>query len=113
MAHCAVAMFAGRHQELRELERGLDDLRDGRGGLFLITGEPGIGKTRLADELTRLAAARGVPAHWGRAWEAGGAPAFWPFIQILRGLGRTRANVPELDRASVRERFEVFDAVAT
>jgi len=114
MAHCAVAMFAGRHHELRELERGLDDLRDGRGGLFLITGEPGIGKTRLADELTKLATARGVPAHWGRAWEAGGAPAYWPFIQILRGVGRTRTNVPELDRAGAqRERFEVFDAVAT
>jgi tetratricopeptide (TPR) repeat protein len=97
MAQCAVAwttpatarsVWLGRERELRELEVGLDELLAGRGGVFLITGEPGIGKTRLADELSRSAVSRGVGVHWGRAWEAGGAPSYWPFIQILRSIVR-------------------------
>jgi integrase len=47
-------------------------------------GEPGIGKSRLADEL--ITRARGRRAHVliGRCWEAGGAPAYWPWVQALR-----------------------------
>jgi predicted ATPase len=52
--------------------------------LFLIAGEPGIGKSRLADEATSLAEARGARVCWGRCWEAGGAPAYWPWVQALR-----------------------------
>ena len=79
-------IWLGRQREVGELEAGLDDLRAGRGSLFLITGEPGIGKTRLADEIGRAAAARGLAVHWGRAWEVGGAPSYWPFIQVLRSI---------------------------
>jgi eukaryotic-like serine/threonine-protein kinase len=50
----------------------------------LIYGEPGIGKTRLTDELASLAKARGWQVLWGRCWEGGGAPAFWPWIQVVR-----------------------------
>ena len=80
-------IWLGRERELRDLEAGLGDLLAGRGGLFLITGEPGIGKTRLADEFGRKAASRGVAVHWGRAW-AGGASSFWPFVQVLRSICR-------------------------
>ena len=81
----SVATFVGRARELAELRAGLDDAIGGQGRLFLLAGEPGIGKTRLADEFARLAAARGVEVLWGRCWEGGGAPAYWPLIQIIRG----------------------------
>ena len=71
-------IWLGREYEVGELEAGLDELSGGHGRLFLITGEPGIGKTRMADELSLMAAARGVSVHWGRAWEAGGAPRTGP-----------------------------------
>lgn len=62
--------------------------RPGHGRLVLITGDPGIGKTRLCDELSRQAEARGTPVLWGHCWEGGGAPPFWPWVQALRGYAR-------------------------
>ena len=47
--------------------------------VVLCRGEPGIGKTRMAEELTELAATRGVPAAWGPAAESSGAPPYWPW----------------------------------
>src|ERR671930_401160 len=67
--------FVGREPELAELMAGLDDALAGRGRLFLVVGEPGIGKSRLADEVMRHARARGARVLVGRCWEAGGAPA--------------------------------------
>ena len=67
--------------------------------VFLIAGEPGIGKTRLADELTSLAQARGAKVRWGRCWEAGGAPAYWPWVQALR------AHIRDGDNERIREEF--------
>ncbi|MGH7779055.1 MAG: ATP-binding protein, partial [Candidatus Binataceae bacterium] len=58
---------------------------EGRGRLFLISGEPGIGKTRLAEQISSEASQAGVRVIWGRCWEGGGATAYWPIIQILRG----------------------------
>ena len=78
------AVFVGREAELVELHRGLDEAIAGRGALLLLVGEPGIGKTRLAEELVRRARSRGACVLVGRCWEAGGAPAFWPWVQSLR-----------------------------
>src|SRR5713101_9846149 len=80
----SVAAFVGRERELTELRAGLDDVSAGHGRLFLLSGEPGIGKTRLAEELSRDGSARGMRVVWGRCWEGGGAPGYWPLIQILR-----------------------------
>jgi DNA-binding SARP family transcriptional activator len=77
-------VFVGRQAELAELLGGLDDAFAGHGRLFLLVGEPGVGKSRLAEELTRHARARGARLLMGRCWEAGGAPAFWPWVQSLR-----------------------------
>jgi eukaryotic-like serine/threonine-protein kinase len=80
--------FVGRKRELAELTVGLDDAFAGRGRLFLLVGEPGIGKSRLAEELTARARARGGRILIGRCWEAGGAPAYWPWVQSLRAYLR-------------------------
>src|SRR5260221_12088585 len=81
-------VLVGRTREIAELSASVRAAEEGHGGLCLLAGEPGIGKTRLADEVSRIAAERGFQAKWGRCWEVGGAPAYWPWIQILRGLLR-------------------------
>ena len=128
-------LCVGRARELAVLGAGLDAAAGGRGCLFLVAGEPGIGKTRLCDELARRAEERGFSVLWGRSWEAFGAPAYWPWIQVLRTLSRQavrlalsddaraalRDLLPELDDAApassmsnvAEERFRLFDAVAT
>jgi AAA ATPase domain len=80
--------FVGRDRELGLGLAVLDEVLRGRGRLLLITGEPGIGKSRLAEELATQAAERGAQVVWGRCWEAGGAPAYWPWVQSLRVLIR-------------------------
>ena len=82
------AEFVGRERELTELGGALDAAAAGRGALFLLVGEPGIGKTRLAGELAARAAESGISALWGRCWEAEARPPYWPWIQIIRPLLR-------------------------
>jgi tetratricopeptide (TPR) repeat protein len=91
--------FVGRKGELSELLEGLEDALSGRGRVFLLVGEPGIGKSSLADELLRAARDRGAAVAVGRCWEAGGAPAFWPWVQVLRGV------VGDLDEGSLRRQL--------
>jgi AAA ATPase domain len=121
-------MLLGPARELDEFERILQGAAVGRGGLCVVYGEPSIGKTRLADEMATRGASRRFTVEWGRAWETGGAPAYWPWIEILAPLAEARVDVPArvlalLDRAAaathgegtradpVRERFELFEAV--
>jgi hypothetical protein len=96
---------------MAEIGVALDELPSGRGSLFLITGEPGIGKTRLADEVGRTAAARGVSVHWGRAWEVGGARSYWPLIQALRTMSSEGARVLATTGEMPVDRFELFERV--
>jgi DNA-binding SARP family transcriptional activator len=91
--------FVGRERELRELLRGLDEARGGKGRLFLLSGEPGIGKSRLIEQLVARARERGADVLVGRCWEAGGAPAYWPWVQALRAYMRDRD--PELLRGQL------------
>jgi tetratricopeptide (TPR) repeat protein len=81
-------VFVGRDREMAQLLAGLEDALAGRGHLFLLAGEPGIGKSRLADELAARAREHGARVLWGRCWEAGGAPAYWPWVQSLRAYVR-------------------------
>jgi DNA-binding CsgD family transcriptional regulator/tetratricopeptide (TPR) repeat protein len=78
--------FVGREAEMEALVAALEEAASGRGRILLIGGEPGIGKTRLIDEFSLRARAKDVLVLWGRCWEAGGAPAYWPWIQALRSL---------------------------
>jgi DNA-binding SARP family transcriptional activator len=95
----AAGLFVGRERELHELSSGLDAAIAGAGRLFLISGEPGIGKSTLAEHLTRRARERGADVLVGRCWEAGGAPAYWPWVQALRAYVRDRD--PELLRSQL------------
>ena len=78
--------LVGRERELDILRGALDRLLGGDGSFVLITGEAGIGKTRVVDEAIARARTRGATVAWGGAWDGGGAPAWWPWIQILRAL---------------------------
>ncbi len=79
-------VYVGRARELALLDEVVACARAGRGALVWITGEPGIGKSRLADEVARRVEASGWTVTWGRSWEGSGTPAFWPWMQLLRRL---------------------------
>jgi hypothetical protein len=119
----------------------LADAHDGRGGVLLLSGEPGIGKTRLADEVAAHARDQGIYTVRGRCWEEGGAPAYWPWVQLLRACMRSldpaqlqrcvgaggpelaellpelREQLGDIPRPVVRDpealRFRLFDAVVS
>ena len=80
----ATGVFVGREKELDELRAGLEDALSGRGRLVMLVGEPGIGKTRTSEELATYARLRGAQVLWGRCYEGEGAPAYWPWVQIIR-----------------------------
>ena len=92
-------VFVGREGELDVLVRALEATVAGRGRVVLVAGEPGIGKSRLVDELMGQARARAGRVIVGRCWEAGGAPAYWPWVQSLRTY--VRETDPEELRAQL------------
>jgi predicted ATPase len=91
--------FVGRDRELAELLDSLDGAAAGRGRLVVIGGEPGIGKSRLADELANHARAGDFEVLWGRGWEDAGAPPFWLWVQALR------SHVRSTDPAELRRQL--------
>ena len=78
------APFVGRDAAMARLRARLADAEHGVGTLVLLVGEPGIGKTRTAEEVASDARQRGARVFSGRCHEGEGAPAFWPWVQILR-----------------------------
>ena len=78
--------LVGRDDQLAALDAILAGARGGRGQVALVAGEPGIGKTRLAEEAARRAAGAGMQVAWGRCHEGDGAPALWPWAQVMRQL---------------------------
>jgi DNA-binding SARP family transcriptional activator len=87
-SRAATEGLVGRRRELSELLPVVDGALAGGGAVVLIGGEPGIGKSRLAETLARHAHERGARVAVGRCWEAGGAPAYWPWLQALRSYAR-------------------------
>ena len=104
--------FVGREREIAELCTGLEHVRTGRGRFFLVTGEPGIGKTRLADEVTAYAASGGMAVLRAGCWEGAGAPAYWPFIQVLRAALRGSERNALLNLISTQNAFHVTHDLA-
>ena len=98
--------MVGRRGELQALRAWVDEARAGHGRLVLCTGEAGIGKTRLAQEVAGLALAQGAAVAWGRCVETEGAPAYWPWRQVLRSLDLDADHVLAGD-----DRFKLFEEV--
>lgn len=88
--------FVGREQERTELRAYLDRLADGRGGLVALGGEPGVGKTRLAEEILAEARVRGYRTLVGRCYEMDSPPSYLPFVELLEQASR------EVDPATFR-----------
>jgi DNA-binding CsgD family transcriptional regulator len=105
-------LIVGRRRELEAIAKWIGAARAGAGRLVLCAGEPGIGKTRLAQEVAGLALVGGTAVVWGRCVEADGAPAFWPWRQVLRSLGVDARQTFAGDIASPEDRFGVFDELA-
>jgi eukaryotic-like serine/threonine-protein kinase len=137
----AATGLVGRESELSALLDRLEHAERGRGSLVLVEGEPGIGKTCLAEQFASRAQARGANVFWARSWEEGGAPGFWLWIQVLRGiharfgtdgrdawfgaeqselaalmrgekLGGAESSPVSLELESSRRRFRLFDSMA-
>lgn len=82
--HTRDTPFVGRRREIAKLEHDLSEARAGKGGIGLVTGEPGIGKTRLALELRERAELVGMQVLWGQCYEGAGTPPYWSWEQVLR-----------------------------
>jgi predicted ATPase/class 3 adenylate cyclase len=133
--------FVGREEALAQLHGALDEALAGRGGVVFVVGEPGIGKTRTVETFAAAAPGRGAQVLWGRSVEGDEEPAYWPWMQMLRGYAREReaevlrremgvgaaeiaALVPEVreklpdlpappDLPPEQARFRLFDCVTT
>ena len=114
--------LVGRADALAEVDALVARLVQGRSGLLVISGEPGIGKSRLAAELVSRAATAGAGVAVGRGHEADVAPPFWPWLPVLRQLagptpppeiarllGAADGAEPVLDAGAAA--FRTYDAV--
>jgi DNA-binding CsgD family transcriptional regulator/tetratricopeptide (TPR) repeat protein len=137
----ASSSFVGRHREIDELKSALEDAQSGQGRVVMLVGEPGIGKTRTAQELATYAESRGTRVLWGWCYEEASAPPYWPWVQPLRsyvqqtnpdqllsqmGVGaadiaeiisEVREQLPGLEPPPALEpeqaRFRLFDSITT
>jgi DNA-binding CsgD family transcriptional regulator/tetratricopeptide (TPR) repeat protein len=101
----ASEVFVGRVRELRQLERALDATQVGRGMTALVSGEAGIGKTRLASELARHARDAGFEVLLGRSIDLVGTELpYQPFLEALRPLG----GFPQADGRTAGSQLRVF-----
>ena len=73
--------FVGRQREMARLKAALEEALAGHGRLVMLAGEPGIGKTRTAQELGAHAETLGTQVLWGRCYEEEGVPPYWPWLQ--------------------------------
>lgn len=135
------AILVGRERELNGLKAALADALSQHGRVVMLAGEPGIGKTRLSQELAAQAESQGAQVFWGGCYEWQGAPPYWPWIQIIRsyiqghegeqlrqkiGVGASdiaeivselRDLIPDLGMLPALEpeqaRFRLFDSIAS
>jgi serine/threonine protein kinase/tetratricopeptide (TPR) repeat protein len=80
--------FVGRDAERASLGRHVEQAHMGHGTLVLISGEPGVGKTRLVGQILADARARGWLSLSGHCYETAGTPPFIPFVELVERVGR-------------------------
>ncbi|MFH1469119.1 MAG: adenylate/guanylate cyclase domain-containing protein [Pseudomonadota bacterium] len=80
--------MVGRGRELSHLAQAVRDLREGQGGLVLVSGEAGIGKSRLLAELQQLPICAEVTVLEGRGLSMGRNLSFHPFVDLFRNWAR-------------------------
>jgi predicted ATPase len=141
LSRLAGGVFIGREQETKELHVALNETLAGKGHLFMLVGEPGCGKTRMTEQLGTYARLCNAQVLTGSCYEGEGAPAFWPWLQIVRSyaqelepekllsimgpgaadiaqvVSEIRERLPDLPPPPTLEpeqaRFRLFDSVTT
>lgn len=93
------SVFVGRDRELAELRRALERAEAGSANVVVVAGEPGIGKTELARVIADEAERHGGVVAWGRCHEGAGAPAYWPWAELMDTLVR-RLGLAEVETAA-------------
>jgi DNA-binding SARP family transcriptional activator len=83
--------FVGRDTERARFAERLDGVLEGTGGIVLVEGESGVGKTRLLNEVVEDARWRGMDVLWGRSAPSGGRP-FGPIGEALRMMSDLRVR---------------------
>ncbi|MCU1430893.1 MAG: putative LuxR-family transcriptional regulator [Actinomycetia bacterium] len=105
--------FVGRRQELAVARAALDATAAGHGCVLVLAGEAGIGKSRLAREVTALARDRDMAVVWAAGWPGGGAPAYWPWQEVLVTIdAEAAAALDSSGTGADTERFHRFRAVS-
>ncbi len=84
--------FTGRTAELARLTHRLEDARGARGGVVMVMGEPGIGKTRMLEEFAERVRAQGTLVLWGRCYEGEAGRPYGPFAEAIGEYARTAAT---------------------
>lgn len=92
----------GRERERAVLTAALDAALAGHGGVVLLTGEGGMGKTTLADELAAAATERGVQVVRGHGWEGQGSPPLVVWRDVLEALEDSDRLVGPVDGERIR-----------
>ena len=103
-------VFVGRAQVMHALSSSLQRALAGSASFVLIHGAPGIGKTRTLEELLTHARALGADTWLGRCTDVEGAPAYWPFTQVLREAARCRGSM-EFRALLGQEGADILDAL--
>jgi AAA ATPase domain len=107
------AVFAGRAEELSILKDAADAANAGRFGVVLISGEPGIGKTRLSEEACNYARELGFEIAAGRCFDNQSRVSYFPFIQVLRHLAKHRsAAAAAMRKRRTKPAAEAADLIA-
>jgi class 3 adenylate cyclase/tetratricopeptide (TPR) repeat protein len=84
LAMLATTPFVGRDDVMASLSKKLDEARAGKGALAMLVGEPGIGKTRTAEEFAEHARGAGAMVLWGRCYDGEWAAPFSPFMEAIK-----------------------------
>ncbi|MBV8136492.1 MAG: AAA family ATPase [Deltaproteobacteria bacterium] len=80
----AQGRFIGRAEEMAALRAAIDAALGGQASLVMVAGEPGIGKTRLAEEAGAYARHRGAHVLVGRCYEGESASPYSAFVEVIR-----------------------------